>query len=262
MSVSSSGTSPGMSRAAGLAPASGPLQVAIVSADPLVRAGLASILEPELGTGRIVDSLDQADVALWDLGATSEQFIDRLDQIDTAGVPVLAILPSAALAGPALDAGAGGVVLRDRLGEGLAAALDAVRHGFVVLDAALAAAVIEASSDAVGEARPDALPDALADAFPDALISAGTDARTRGLRADDAGAAGRPDEPGIDALTARERQVIELLAQGLSNRRIAGALSISEHTAKFHVNSILSKLGASTRTEAVVEAVRRGLVLL
>jgi DNA-binding NarL/FixJ family response regulator len=250
MSIPSPGTSSDMSRTAGLAPASGPLQVAIVSADPLVRAGLASILEPELGTGRIVDSLDQADVALWDLGATAEQFLDRLDQIDTAGVPVLAILPSAALAGPALDAGAGGVVLRDRLGEGLAAALDAVRHGFVVLDAALAAAVIETA------------PDALPDAFPDALISAGTDARTRRLPAGDAGAAGRPDEPGIDALTARERQVIELLAQGLSNRRIAGALSISEHTAKFHVNSILSKLGASTRTEAVVEAVRRGLVLL
>jgi DNA-binding NarL/FixJ family response regulator len=257
MSVSSSGSSSGTSRTAGLAPASGPLQVAIVSADPLVRAGLASILEPELGTGRIVDSLDQADVALWDLGATPEQVIDRLDQIDTAGVPVLAILPSPALAGPALDAGAGGVVLRDRLGEGLAAALDAVRHGFVVLDEALAAAVIESAPGPV----PDAAPEAMPDAMPDAMIDAETDART-GLPADAAGAAGRLDEPGIDALTARERQVIELLAQGLSNRRIAGALSISEHTAKFHVNSILSKLGASTRTEAVVEAVRRGLVLL
>lgn len=56
--------------------------------------------------------------------------------------------------------------------------------------------------------------------------------------------------------------MIELLVQGLSNRRIADVLAISEHTAKFHVNSILSKLGASTRTEAVVEALRRGLVLL
>jgi DNA-binding NarL/FixJ family response regulator len=255
-----------------LAPASGPLQVAIVSADPLVRAGLASILEPELGAGRIVVGLDQADVALWDLGATSDQVLDRLAQIvsDSAGVPVLAILPSAVFAGPALDAGVGGVVLRDRLGEGLAAALDAVRHGFVVLDAALAAAVIEGVPDVV----------------PDVVTEAGAGIRRRADRERDlpvdlagsdaphvddvddvggpglAGAAGRPDEPGIDALTARERQVIDLLAQGLSNRRIAGALSISEHTAKFHVNSILSKLGASTRTEAVVEAVRRGLVLL
>lgn len=251
-----------------LAPASGPLQVAIVSADPLVRAGLASILEPELGAGRIVDGLDQADVALWDLGATSDQVLDRLAQIvsDSAGVPVLAILPSAVFAGPALDAGAGGVVLRDRLGEGLAAALDAVRHGFVVLDAALAAAVIEGVPEGVTDARAGG--GRRADLERDLPVDlAGSDAP----HVDDvddvggpglAGAAGRPDEPDIDALTARERQVIDLLAQGLSNRRIAGALSISEHTAKFHVNSILSKLGASTRTEAVVEAVRRGLVLL
>ncbi|HWN71427.1 MAG TPA: response regulator transcription factor [Haliangium sp.] len=253
-----SGTS-GTSRHAGLAPASGPLQVAIVSADPLVRAGLASILEPELGAGRIVEDLDQADVALWDLGATSEQVLGRLDQIDTAGVPVLAILPSAAFAGPALDAGVGGVLLRDRLGEGLAAALDAVRHGFVVLDAALAAAVIEAAPEAVtaGTGRQPGGRGAPNTGDGDDLDDVG-DADEPGVARD----AGRPDEPGIDALTARERQVIELLAQGLSNRRIAGALSISEHTAKFHVNSILSKLGASTRTEAVVEAVRRGLVLL
>jgi DNA-binding NarL/FixJ family response regulator len=232
-----------MSRNPGFAPASGPLRVAVVSADPLVRAGLASILEPELDAGRIVDSLEHADVALWDMGATPEQVLDRLTQIEAAGVPVLAVVPSATFAGPALDAGAGGVVLRDRLGDGLAAALDAVRHGFVVLDAALVAA----------------LPDVIPEAVPESMSEAGSDAPGA---EDTAGAPDRPDEPGIDALTARERQVIELLAQGLSNRRIAGALSISEHTAKFHVNSILSKLGASTRTEAVVEAVRRGLVLL
>jgi DNA-binding NarL/FixJ family response regulator len=234
-----------MSRNPGLAPASGPLQVAIVSADPLVRAGLASIVEPELGSGRIVDGLDQADVALWDMGATPEQVLDRLAQIDTVDMFVLAVVPSAVFVGPALAAGAGGVVLRDGLGEGLVAALDAVRHGFVVLDAALAAAL--AAAGPAGSVEDD---------------------RERLGHADEAGeagaggAAGRTDEAGFDALTARERQVIELLAQGLSNRRIADLLSISEHTAKFHVNSILSKLGASTRTEAVVEAVRRGLVLL
>ena len=54
----------------------------------------------------------------------------------------------------------------------------------------------------------------------------------------------------------------ELLVQGLSNRRIAKRLGISEHTAKFHVNGILLKLGAGTRTEAVVQAARRGLIAL
>jgi DNA-binding NarL/FixJ family response regulator len=63
-------------------------------------------------------------------------------------------------------------------------------------------------------------------------------------------------------LTAREQEVLELLAAGCSNRRIARRLGISEHTAKFHVNGILVKLGSGTRTEAVVTAARRGLVML
>lgn len=63
-------------------------------------------------------------------------------------------------------------------------------------------------------------------------------------------------------LTERERQVVTLLAEGLSNKLIADRLGISDHTAKFHVNGVMAKLGAGTRTEAVVEAVRRGLVTL
>jgi DNA-binding NarL/FixJ family response regulator len=66
----------------------------------------------------------------------------------------------------------------------------------------------------------------------------------------------------VEALTPREREVLELLAQGLSNRRIAQDLSISEHTVKFHVNAILGKLGAQGRTEAVVQAARLGLITL
>jgi DNA-binding NarL/FixJ family response regulator len=69
-------------------------------------------------------------------------------------------------------------------------------------------------------------------------------------------------EPSLEPLTPREMEVLSRMIQGMSNRRIADALGISEHTAKFHVNSILGKLGASTRTEAVVLAVRRGLVML
>ncbi len=67
------------------------------------------------------------------------------------------------------------------------------------------------------------------------------------------------DEP-AEPLTAREMDVIEMLAEGLSNKAIAHRLSISEHTAKFHVNSILAKLRAGTRTEAVMRGIRLGLV--
>ena len=67
-------------------------------------------------------------------------------------------------------------------------------------------------------------------------------------------------EPMTEALTAREMDVIEMLAEGLSNKMIAHRLSISDHTAKFHVNSILAKLNAGTRTEAVTRGIRLGLI--
>ena len=63
-----------------------------------------------------------------------------------------------------------------------------------------------------------------------------------------------------ETLTPRELEALEMLAEGLSNKQIAARLNISEHTAKFHVNSILGKLHAGTRTEAVMRGVRSGLV--
>jgi DNA-binding NarL/FixJ family response regulator len=63
-------------------------------------------------------------------------------------------------------------------------------------------------------------------------------------------------------ISPREQEVLELLAEGLSNRDIAARLGISRHTAKFHVNAILDKLGAASRTEAVVLAARGGLLSL
>lgn len=65
-----------------------------------------------------------------------------------------------------------------------------------------------------------------------------------------------------EALTPRELQVLHLLAEGLSNKQIAKRLEVSEHTAKFHVAAILSKLGVESRTEAAVRAVQLGLLLL
>jgi DNA-binding NarL/FixJ family response regulator len=65
-----------------------------------------------------------------------------------------------------------------------------------------------------------------------------------------------------EPLTPREREVLQMLAAGLANKEIAARLKISDHTVKFHVASILGKLGASTRTEAVSTGIRRGLVLL
>jgi two-component system, NarL family, nitrate/nitrite response regulator NarL len=68
--------------------------------------------------------------------------------------------------------------------------------------------------------------------------------------------------PTLDPLTPREQEVLELLAEGLSNQSIAARLAISGHTVKFHVSSICAKLGADNRTDAVRRAVRQGLITL
>jgi DNA-binding NarL/FixJ family response regulator len=67
-----------------------------------------------------------------------------------------------------------------------------------------------------------------------------------------------PGEP----LTSREMQVLGMLAEGMGNKDIASRLKISEHTVKFHVSSILGKLGANTRGEAVARGMREGLVVI
>jgi DNA-binding NarL/FixJ family response regulator len=63
-----------------------------------------------------------------------------------------------------------------------------------------------------------------------------------------------------EEITSRETEVLRMLAEGLVNKDIAARLGISEHTVKFHISSILDKLGASTRTEAVTLGIRRGLI--
>jgi DNA-binding NarL/FixJ family response regulator len=81
-------------------------------------------------------------------------------------------------------------------------------------------------------------------------------------RLEPADALPRPRQRRTDELTPREREVLALLVEGRSNRAIAERLGISEHTAKFHVTALMQKLGAQTRTEAVVKAARLGLVTL
>ena len=72
----------------------------------------------------------------------------------------------------------------------------------------------------------------------------------------------QPAEALAEPLSARELAVLTLLAEGLSNKLIAHQLEISEHTVKTHVTAILAKLGAASRTDAVSQAIRRGLVML
>jgi DNA-binding NarL/FixJ family response regulator len=205
------------------------LRLAVIADDPLVRAGLAALLERERAVsvtaqlggeddlGRLLRE-SGAEVALWDLGAAPGSRLDRLWQVASAGTPVLALVHDEEDAAGALAAGARGALPRSADGARIAAALAAVREGLVVVDEPLAAGVLRPRP-----ARPAAL---------------------------------------VEPLTPRESEVLQLLAQGLANKAIAERLGISDHTAKFHVNAILGKLGVQTRTEAIVHAARLGLVLL
>ncbi len=101
------------------------------------------------------------------------------------------------------------------------------------------------------------------------MLAAAAQAAARGLIALDPSVAwgmlaqrDRGPDALIEDLSRREAEVLQLLAEGLSNKAIADRLGISGHTAKFHVHTILGKLGTQSRTEAVVRAARLGLVSL
>jgi DNA-binding NarL/FixJ family response regulator len=195
-----------------------PIKVTLLTEDPLMRAGLSSLLA-QLGSIHVVER-DAAEVALWDAGIDTDKTLTRLNELRALPMPAVAVVADQAHVAPALAAGARGVVLRDQVGPGIHAALAAVRSGLTVMDAGLAEALVPAQPRATSNGK------------------------------------GRGD------LTEREKQVVQLLSEGLSNKLIADRLGISDHTAKFHVNGVMMKLGASTRTEAVVEAMRRGLIRL
>lgn len=99
----------------------------------------------------------------------------------------------------------------------------------------------------------------LSSAASEAQIVAAVDAVAAGLAVNDPEQA---RQVGAGTLTARESEVLRMLASGDSNKIIAFQLGISEHTAKFHVASILAKLGAGSRAEAVALGIRRGLIYL
>lgn len=72
----------------------------------------------------------------------------------------------------------------------------------------------------------------------------------------------KPSSIQAEHLTDREHQVLVLMAEGLSNKEISTRMAISENTVKFHISSVLGKLGAASRTEAVSIGIRRGLLAI
>lgn len=220
------------------------IQLAIFSPMPALRAGLRALVtgDPELCVA--ISAAGLAEPA--DLPPEVRVLIATPGGIDLAeaGLPhELALLLVAeataadtaqqvrALAG--LDLRAWGVISPEATAEALQAAVRALAEGLTV-------------------ASPEVLGPILAAA--DAALAGGLNGQ---LLAGEAG-----EEPIVDRLTEREGEVLRLIAQGMTNKQIAHALQISEHTVKFHVSSIYSKLGAANRTEAVRKGARRGWVPL
>jgi|CXWL01.1.fsa_nt_gi DNA-binding NarL/FixJ family response regulator len=164
----------------------------------------------------------QADVVLIDAGRDVSRLVERIGSL-TASTPVLAVAPAEALLS-VVAAGASGVLSLGASEDEVVAALWALREGLAVFDRSFVQSVLPS-------AQPQVVPAAV----------------------EESGPARAP-------FTTRERQVLTLLVEGLSNREIGTRLEISEHTAKFHVNSILQKMGAQKRVEAVVRAARLGLI--
>lgn len=214
--------------------------VFIVAASPLARAGLENLLRARqvevAGSFARLDDLASrlddtpVDAILVDsTGELLESFLDSLNASGLASDSTVILLgepASGSAVWAALDAGVRAVLPNDLSPDQLAAALRAVASGLLVLDPAQALAPVNTHG------------------FPP------SPARSPGL------------EDLAEALTPRESEVLQMLGSGLGNKEIAAKLAISEHTVKFHVASILGKLGAATRTEAVSLGIRRGLILL
>lgn len=209
------------------------LRLLIIAVDPLVRAGLVSLLDGHADL-QIVGQIGLSDsiaieiaiyrpaVIVWDLGWDPEESLELLDGLgyglEGGGPAVLALVPDSEAAESAWSVGVQGLLFRQVGEERLTATVRAIDQGLIVAEPELMSTLAPAQS---------------------------------------------PDEATIvEELTDREIEVLGLLAEGLSNKAIAQELAISDHTVKFHVNAIMTKLGAQSRTAAVVQAMRLGLIVL
>ena len=229
--------------------------VFIIAASDVVRAGLTALIESDgrfMVAGGAADSrefptIDRAerpapDVVVVDAEGQTEESLDTLRAIaeeawEEGGAPALVVIGDEE-----------GEWVKDALRAGVVRAL--LPHGASGGEIVAAVEAVSAGLFAFG-----------ADAFA-ALLSATP-------RTSDDPVAVQTSEEGppsagteLDALTPREREVLDMLAEGLANKEIAWRMKISGHTVKFHVASIFAKLNVSTRTEAVTQGIRKGLIMM
>jgi len=166
----------------------------------------------------------QPDVILADIATGDRQFIATIGSLVEEDIPVVVLIddPEPGWAASALRAGVRAIIPRESPGEEILAATHAAVNGLVLVEAGTAQELAKYAPSGNRE-----------DAFER-----------------------------LEELSPREVEVLRWMAEGLGNKEIADRLGISDHTVKFHISSILAKLGVGSRTEAVTQGIRMGLVLL
>jgi two-component system, NarL family, response regulator YdfI len=221
--------------------------VFIIAASDVVRAGLEALVgsdERFTVAGSAADwaglltEVPSADVVLVDLSDTSEVSIAQLrvfnEEVSDGEAPAFVVLISDLKEDritTALGFNARAVLHRNSSSGEILAAIEGAAAGLIVMDRDVLDVLREVSASSPAQA-----------ATPSTLS----------------------EETGreVEQLTPREVEVLGMLAEGRANKEIAVRLMISEHTVKFHVSSIFAKLGVSSRTEAVTQGIRRGLIML
>ena len=224
------------------------LRVLVVASASARRAYLAKVISQAVrGANVICDSQissarftsSKADILVADLDTPSSAaaMLDFLGGAP-AGAGSVALIddPDPVWVRSALRASMNAIISRDANSEDMQMALQAAEAGFVLLHPTSVHGLLQ--ENAIAEMND----------------LSGEEMAHEDLGREDAG------EVFTENLTARESEVLRLVSMGLGNKEIAARLAISEHTAKFHISSILGKLHAGSRTEAVSLGIRKGLI--
>jgi two-component system, NarL family, response regulator YdfI len=168
----------------------------------------------------------QPHVVIADLAQSDTQFFSAASDLERAGIGVVVLIdePSVGWTARALQAGVRAILPRESSENEIVSGVVAADRGLVLLD-------------------------------PEITKELASQTRTVSTASENAA-------DSLEELTAREVEVLRLMAEGFGNKQIAARLGISDHTVKFHISSILAKLNVSSRTEAVTQGIRMGLIVV
>jgi NarL family two-component system response regulator YdfI len=215
----------------------GVIRVVVAAISAVRRSGLEAIVRNN-PSFKLVGSLPtiigfaarirelQAHVVIADLALDDTQLFSAASDLERAGIGVVVLIdePSVGWTARALQAGVRAILPRESSENEIVSAVLAVDRGLVLLDP-------EVTKELASQTRTvTSTPENTADS--------------------------------LEELTPREIEVLRLMAEGFGNKQIAARLGISDHTVKFHISSILAKLSVSSRTEAVTQGIRMGLIVV